>query len=50
MDLFDNLKTPYYMIDKKELDYGLNKLKAALIKAWPNYIIGYSIHYYYYYY
>lgn len=36
------LKTPYFIIDKYELDSGLEKLKKALKCAWPNYIIGYS--------
>lgn len=34
--------TPYYVIDKIELDAGLGKLKRALEKYWGNYIIGYS--------
>lgn len=36
------MKTPYYIIDKRELDNGLSSLKAALNKHWNNYIIGYS--------
>lgn len=36
------LKTPYFMINKQDIDIGLNKLRDALEKAWPNYIIGYS--------
>lgn len=34
--------TPYYVINKKELDEGLCKLKRALETCWGNYIIGYS--------
>lgn len=36
------LKTPYFLIDKSDLDTGLNKLNSALQDAWNNYIIGYS--------
>ena len=36
------LKTPYYIIHKEELDSNYEKLKAALEKHWGNYIIGYS--------
>ena len=39
------MKTPYYIIDKRELDNGLSSLKAALNKHWNNYIIGYISHY-----
>ena len=38
----NNLKTPYFIINKEELDNGLQKLKRALDFSWPNYIIGYS--------
>lgn len=34
--------TPYYVINKKELDEGFGKLKRALEKYWGNYIVGYS--------
>jgi diaminopimelate decarboxylase len=37
-----NMKTPYFLINKKELDTGLKKLNESLLHAWPNYIIGYS--------
>lgn len=36
------LKTPYYVIHKEELESNFNKLKNALEKHWGNYIIGYS--------
>lgn len=36
------LKTPYYVIHKKELDDNFINLKNALEKYWNNYIIGYS--------
>ena len=35
-------ETPYYLINKKELDTGLEKLKDALEMFWGNYAIGYS--------
>lgn len=37
-----SIKTPYFLINKGELDTGLQKLKDALQNVWPNYIIGYS--------
>lgn len=36
------IKTPYFMINKGQLDNGLLKLKEALKSTWSNYIIGYS--------
>lgn len=36
------LKTPYYVIHKGELDESFEKLTAALRTYWANYIIGYS--------
>lgn len=36
------MKTPYYVIHKKELDENYKKLTEALKKYWNNYIIGYS--------
>lgn len=36
------LKTPYYVIHKKDLDSNFEKLKSAMEKHWDNYIIGYS--------
>lgn len=36
------LKTPYYVIHKEELESNFKKLKNALVKHWDNYIIGYS--------
>ena len=35
-------KTPYYVINRKELDDNFNKLKQALDDHWGNGIIGYS--------
>lgn len=35
-------ETPYYVINKEELENSLAGLKAALEKYWNNYIIGYS--------
>lgn len=35
-------QTPYYVIDKNELDNNFYKLKKALDNHWNNYIIGYS--------
>ena len=37
-----DLKTPYYVIDQKELDDNFKKLKNALDNHWSNSIIGYS--------
>ena len=37
-----SLVTPYFLIDKEQLDEGLNKLKRALATFWPNYVIGHS--------
>ncbi len=36
------IKTPYYEINKKELDNNYNNMVNALDKYWNNYIIGYS--------
>lgn len=36
------VRTPYYIIHKEELDSNFNKLKDAIEKHWGNYIIGYS--------
>lgn len=36
------LKTPYYVIHKKQLDDNFKKLEEALENHWNNYIIGYS--------
>ena len=38
----EELKTPYFQINKDALDDGLKKLNDALNSSWPNYIIGYS--------
>ena len=37
-----DLKTPYFIIDKKTLNDGVKKLKNALKSSWGNTIIGYS--------
>lgn len=34
--------TPYFLIDKQELDYWLDELKCSLKSSWGNYRIGYS--------
>lgn len=36
------METPYFLIDKQELDSNFTKLKYALSKFWNNSIIGYS--------
>jgi len=36
------LKTPYYVIHKEEIDYNFKMLQDSLENYWPNYIIGYS--------
>ena len=36
------MKTPYYVIHKDELDSNYKKLTDALEKYWNNYIVGYS--------
>ena len=41
-ELYNGVKTPYYVIHKKELDDNLKKLADTLEKHWNNYIIGYS--------
>lgn len=37
-----NLRTPYYVIHKTEIEENLKELKKALQKYWKNSIIGYS--------
>ena len=37
-----SMRTPYYLINKDDLEAGLHKLNEALGHSWPNYIIGYS--------
>lgn len=39
---YNNLETPYFMIDKKELDDLVTSLNAALEEHWSNYLLGYS--------
>ena len=36
------MKTPYFLINKDDLEVGLHKLEESLQQSWPNYIIGYS--------
>lgn len=36
------LKTPYFLIDKKELDYNCDLLDRSIEMHWPNTIVGYS--------
>lgn len=36
------LKTPYFLIDKKELDYNCDLLDRSIEMYWPNTIVGYS--------
>lgn len=36
------MKTPYFLIDEKELEKNLLKLKEALNQNWDNFVIGYS--------
>lgn len=36
------MKTPYFLIHKKDLENGLAKLNDALKQSWGNYVIGYS--------
>lgn len=36
------MKTPYYLIHKEILDEGMEKLKQAAAKYWPNTVVGYS--------
>ena len=42
IEMYNGVKTPYYVIHKKELDDNLKKLADTLEKHWNNYIIGYS--------
>lgn len=42
MDEKFKMQTPFYLIDKQELDGSLAAFKSALKKYWNNYIIGYS--------
>ena len=39
---YDNLETPYFIIDEKDLKNNITNLKNALNTYWRNYIIGYS--------
>lgn len=40
--MYSTLTTPCYVIDKSELERGVQSLKEALTKHWGNFIIGYS--------
>lgn len=40
--MIDEFKTPYFIINEKELTENVNKLHEALEKFWSNYTIGYS--------
>lgn len=42
MKQVDNIPTPFYLIDQRELSKNLTELKSALTHYWPNYEIGYS--------
>lgn len=39
----DKIKTPYFLINKEELDCNYNKFYQAFKKYWGNIIIGYSV-------
>ena len=36
------IKTPYYIIDLKQLEKNLADLREAFIALWPNLVVGYS--------
>lgn len=40
--IYNELKTPCFVVDKQILDDGIELLKSSLEKYWNNYIIGYS--------
>ena len=40
--IYNELKTPCFVVDKQILDDGIELLKSSLKKYWNNYIIGYS--------
>lgn len=40
--IYNELKTPCFVLDKQILDDGILLLKSSLEKYWSNYIIGYS--------
>lgn len=37
------LKTPYFLINKKELDKNINDFQHALKSIWPNSQLSYSV-------
>lgn len=41
-EMYSEVRTPYYVIHKGELDENFRKLTDALDKHWNNYTIGYS--------
>lgn len=41
-DIYRNINTPCYIINKEELETNFNQLNDALKNNWNNYIIGYS--------
>lgn len=40
--IYNELKTPCFVVDKQILDGGIELLKSSLEKYWNNYIVGYS--------
>ena len=40
--IYNNLKTPCFVVDKQILDDGISLLTSSLEKYWNNYIVGYS--------
>lgn len=38
-----NIQTPYFLIDKEELEKNVNTFSNALQKYWPNSIFSYSV-------
>ena len=37
------LKTPFFLIKEKDLQYDISLLKDSLAQNWGNYIAGYSV-------
>lgn len=42
IEILKKIKTPYFLIDKRGLEVGLERLRDSLESSWNNYIIGYS--------
>lgn len=42
IEILKKIKTPYFLIDKRALEVGLERLRDSLESSWNNYIIGYS--------